>query len=82
MPPDGAYQDSGGITTIYLSILILLGFSNAFSALTLLVWRQEGSLASKKTWGRVVGGTVSPVGVAPTRTVGKLPLPQLSFPAP
>jgi len=41
----------------------------AFSALTLLVGRQEGHPACKKTLG-VVGGAVSPVGVAPTRTVG------------
>jgi len=40
---------------------------SAFSALTLLVWRQEGHPACKKPWG---GGAVSPVGVAPTRTVG------------
>jgi len=39
----------------------------AFSALTLLVGRQEGHPACKKLWG-VVG--VSPVGVVPTRTVG------------
>jgi len=43
----------------------------AFSALTLLVGRQEGHPACKNLgggcWG---GGAVSPVGVAPTRTVG------------
>jgi len=36
-----------------------------FSALTLLVGQQEGHPACKKT----LGGAVSPVGVAPTRTV-------------
>jgi len=41
----------------------------ALGALTLLVGRQEGHLACKKPWG-VVGGAVSPVGVAPTRSVG------------
>jgi len=42
-----------------------------FSALTLLVGRQEGHPACKKTFeGCGGGGTVGPVGVAPTRTVG------------
>jgi len=42
----------------------------AFSALT-LVGRQEGNLACKKPWGGCRGGgTISPVGVVPTRTVG------------
>jgi len=44
---------------------------DAFSALTLLVGRQEGHLACKKNFGKLWGwGTVSPVGVAPTQTVG------------
>jgi len=43
----------------------------AFSALTLLVGRQEGHPACKKPWmGCGGGGAVSPVGVAPTQTVG------------
>jgi len=43
----------------------------AISALTLLVGRQEGNPACKKTLGRCGGGgAVSPVVVAPTRTVG------------
>jgi len=49
----------------------------AFSALTLLVGRQEGHLACKKTLGGCGG---SPAGVAPTRTVGASP--PLSSPAP
>jgi len=41
-------------------------------ALTLLAGRQEGHLACKKTLGVVGcdGGADSPVGVAPTQTVG------------
>jgi len=43
----------------------------AFSALTLLVERQEGHLACKKPWVGCGGeGAVGPVGVAPTRIVG------------
>jgi len=43
----------------------------AFRALTLLVGRQEGHPACKKTLGGCGGGgAVSTVGVAPTRTVG------------
>jgi len=39
--------------------------------LTLLVGRQEGHPACKKPWeGCGGGGAVSPVGVAPTQTVG------------
>jgi len=48
----------------------MLLISNAFSALTLLVGRQEGHPACKKPWELWGGGAVSPVGVAPTRTVG------------
>jgi len=44
---------------------------SAFSALMLLVGRQEVHPACKKPWGGCGnGGAVSPVGVAPTRTVG------------
>jgi len=43
----------------------------AFSALTLLVGRQEGHPACKKPGGGCAGGgAISPVGVAPTQTVG------------
>jgi len=43
----------------------------AFSALTLLVGRQEGHPVCKKTLGGCEGaGAVSPVGVAPTQSVG------------
>jgi len=47
-------------------------FLNVFSALTLLVGRQEGHPACKEHWGEGCEdeGAVSPVGVAPTRTVG------------
>jgi len=40
--------------------------------LTLLVGWQEGHLACEKPWGGGCGGggTISPVGVAPIRTVG------------
>jgi len=42
-----------------------------FFLLTLLVGRQEGHPACKKPWEVVgMGGAVSPVWVAPTRTVG------------
>jgi len=41
-----------------------------FSALTLLVGQQEGHPACKKPWGVLGGGAISPVRVAPTRTVG------------
>jgi len=48
----------------------MTSLTRAFSALTLLVGRQEGNPACKKPWGCGGGGAVSPVGVAPTRTVG------------
>jgi len=46
-------------------------FSACLSALTLLVGQQEGHPACKKPWWDCVwGGAISPVGVAPTQTVG------------
>jgi len=44
-------------------------FIYAFSALTLLIGRQEGHPAEKTLGGCTGGGAVSPVGVAPTQTV-------------
>jgi len=52
---------------------LLLLDSRAFSALTLLVGRQEGHPACKKLGGCRGGRAVSSVGVASTRTVGALP---------
>jgi len=50
-------------------LTVFLSF--AFSALTLLVGQQEGHPDCKKTMGCCEGGSaVSPIGVAPTRTVG------------
>jgi len=46
------------------------GHSCAFSALTLLVWQQEGHLACKKYEGWWRWALVSPDGVAPSRMVG------------
>jgi len=55
----------------YLFFYYFYHISTAFTALTLLVGRQEGHPACKKPWGGCGGGgAISPVGVAPTRTVG------------
>jgi len=54
----------------FLFIWMLTGRFLAFSALMLLVGLQEGHPACKKPWGFWGRGAVSPVGVAPTRTVG------------
>jgi len=51
-------------------LLLLMLVLVAFSALTLLVRRQEGHPACKKWGGRWRWALVSPDGVAPSRTVG------------
>jgi len=56
---------------IHLLISALcISFACAFSALMLLVERQEGHLACKRYGGMVEVGTGSPDGVAPRRMVG------------
>jgi len=51
-------------------IISIMSTFCAFSALMLLVGRQEGHLACKNLGGCGGGSAVSPVGVAPTQTVG------------
>ena len=56
---------------IFLCFNVVLIFcTNAFSALMLLVGRQEGHPACKKIWGWWRWALVSPDGVAPSRMVG------------
>jgi len=54
---------------MFFSFLVLCG-RVAFSALMLLVGRQEGHLACKKYGGMVRWALVSPDGVAPSQMVG------------
>jgi len=62
-------------------ILFLCFFVYAFSALTLLVGRQEGHPACKKPWGVVgVGAPLVQLGWRPPGL--SVPLPPLSSPAP
>jgi len=71
----------GYLPESFLESVIVPAFSAffAFSALTLLVGRQEGHPACKNLRGLWGWATVSPVGVAPNWTG---PLPPLSSPAP
>jgi len=69
------------IAVMFIISVFFKLFFNAFSALTLLLGRQEGRQACKKTWG-VVGVGAPLVRLGWRRPVLSVPLPPLSFPAP